>query len=115
MDVTGANGLSIYNSGVKTASILQNGNITIGNINNIGTGTFSISSSGAALSLRQSGDQYGASRISMMNRSGQNGFVVATENPTVTLNIFRTIKWSVWLSANYKVRIKSCVLHNRYT
>ena len=47
---------------------------------------FSNSSSGSALTIRQSGDQYGASSISMMNRTGSDGFIVSNGKPNSRIN-----------------------------
>ena len=57
---------------------------TSGDISN-SAASFNISTSGSSLTIQQTGDTYGTSSLSMMNRVGQNGFQVATTNSTITL------------------------------
>jgi hypothetical protein len=58
---------------------------TSGDVCNTISGTFNILTSGSTVVIQQIGDTYGTSSISMMNRVGQNGFVVSTANTTTTL------------------------------
>jgi hypothetical protein len=95
---TGSGGLQIKNGVTTNASITQAGTLsckamtctsitTSGDISNSAT-SLNISCSGTSLTLKQTGDIYGESSLSMMNRVGQNGFQVATTNTTVTLTDF---------------------------
>lgn len=87
---TGATPFQIKNGVTVNASISQAGTIsgssisTTGNITSTAT-AFNLTTSGSSILIKQTGDTYGASSISMMNRIGQNGFVVETYDTTTTL------------------------------